>query len=100
MPPPNSPAVAIRVQVVANAANLGDSTGVFAGMTIAPLSGMKRYLTIGILVGAALLANVSTASAQRWGREATPRSGVCFYEDINFQGRYFCTPVGYAVEAV
>lgn len=61
---------------------------------------MKRYLTIGIFVGAALLTHVSTASAQRWGRDATPRSGVCFYEDINFQGRYFCTPVGYAVEGV
>ena len=51
-------------------------------------------------MGAALLTDVATASAQRWGREATPRSGVCFYDDINFQGRYFCTPVGYAVEGV
>ncbi len=74
--------------------------GVLDGTTIAPLGSMKRYLTIGILMGAALLTHVSTASAQRWGREATPRSGVCFYEDINFQGRYFCTPVGYDVEGV
>ena len=61
---------------------------------------MKRYTTIAILMGAAFLTHVSTASAQRWGREATPRSGVCFYEDINFQGRYFCTPVGFAIEGV
>ena len=61
---------------------------------------MKRYTTIGILVGAALLTGASTASAQRWGREATPRSGVCFYEDINFNGRYFCSPVGSATEGV
>ena len=61
---------------------------------------MKRYTTIGMLMGAALLAQVSTASAQRWGREATPRSGVCFYEDINFNGRYFCSPVGSVTEGV
>ena len=61
---------------------------------------MKRYTTIGILVGAALLTGASTASAQRWGREATPRSGVCFYEDINFNGRYFCSPVGSVTEGV
>jgi hypothetical protein len=61
---------------------------------------MKRYTTIGILVGAALLVQASIASAQRWGREATPRSGVCFYEDINFNGRYFCSPVGSVTEGV
>jgi hypothetical protein len=61
---------------------------------------MKGYTAIGILVGAALLAHASTASAQRWGREATPRSGVCFYEDINFNGRYFCSPVGAVTEGV
>jgi hypothetical protein len=55
---------------------------------------MGRYKTVGILMGAAMLANVSIASAQRWGREATPQSGACFYEDINFGGRYFCSPVG------
>ena len=61
---------------------------------------MKRYTTIGILMAAALLAHVSTASAQRWGRGATPRSGVCFYEDIHFDGRYFCSPVGSITEGV
>jgi hypothetical protein len=61
---------------------------------------MKRYTTIAMLMGAALLAQVSTASAQRWGREATPRAGVCFYEDINFNGRYFCSPVGSVTEGV
>jgi len=61
---------------------------------------MKRYTTIGMLMGVAILAQVSTASAQRWGREATPRSGVCFYENINFNGRYFCSPVGSVTEGV
>jgi len=36
--------------------------------------------------------------AQRWGREAQPRAGVCFYEDKNFGGRYFCSPTGLVVE--
>jgi hypothetical protein len=61
---------------------------------------MNRYKTVGILMGAALLANVSIASAQRWGREVTPQSGVCFYENINFGGRYFCSPVGSTTSAV
>ena len=55
---------------------------------------MRRYITLGLFISAAILGGVSNASAQRWGREATPRAGVCFYEDINFQGRYFCSPVG------
>lgn len=61
---------------------------------------MKRYPTIGMLMGAVLLAHVSTASAQRWGREAMPRSGACFYEDVHFSGRYFCSPVGSIMPSV
>jgi hypothetical protein len=61
---------------------------------------MKRNLTVGVLMGAAILTNVSIASAQRWGREATPQSGVCFYENINFGGRYFCSPVGSTTSSV
>jgi hypothetical protein len=55
---------------------------------------MTRYAGIGFLMCAALLTNVNSASAQRWGRENTPRAGACFYEDINFSGRYFCTAAG------
>lgn len=30
-----------------------------------------------------------------WGRtERTPQEGACFYEDVNFQGQYFCAPRG------
>jgi len=29
-----------------------------------------------------------------WGREAYPREGACFYEDVNFRGQYFCVPRG------
>lgn len=42
----------------------------------------------------------STASAQTWGRGAAPQAGACFYEDINYGGRYFCTQVGQAAERV
>ena len=59
---------------------------------------MRRYSTIGVLMAVALLTHAAPASAQRWGREALPRSGVCFYEDINFAGRYFCTAPGATAE--
>jgi len=42
----------------------------------------------------------STASAQQWGRGAYPGAGACFYEDINYNGRYFCTRAGEAAERV
>jgi hypothetical protein len=55
---------------------------------------MRRITTTALVLGAASLISVVPAYAQRWGREATPRSGVCFYEDINFGGRYFCSAAG------
>jgi hypothetical protein len=30
----------------------------------------------------------------RWGRESMPRVGVCFFENSNFQGQYFCVAQG------
>jgi len=53
-----------------------------------------RRMTTAFVLGAAFLLSVAPAYAQRWGREATPRSGVCFYQDINYGGRYFCSPAG------
>ena len=41
-----------------------------------------------------MLASVSSAFAQSWGREQRPRAGACFYEDVDYRGRYFCTPSG------
>jgi hypothetical protein len=29
-----------------------------------------------------------------WGRPEAPRSGACFYENPNFEGRYFCAAIG------
>jgi hypothetical protein len=46
-------------------------------------------------VGLFSLFIAGTASAQpRWGRERMPQSGACFYENINFGGRYFCVRPG------
>jgi len=35
-----------------------------------------------------------------WGRPDVPRSGACFYENPNFQGRYFCAAPGDSTEMV
>lgn len=37
-----------------------------------------------------VLAVAASTSAQTWGRPRVPQSGACFYEHINFEGRYFC----------
>lgn len=55
---------------------------------------MRRFITPGLVLGAAFIINIIPAYAQRWGREATTRAGACFYEDINFGGRYFCSSIG------
>jgi hypothetical protein len=54
----------------------------------------KRNLIV-LAVGALSLFGAVDASAQpRWGRERQPRAGACFYEDIEFRGRYFCVQPG------
>jgi len=55
---------------------------------------MRRSMTVAFVLAAAFLLTALPAHAQRWGRGATPRSGVCFYEDINYGGRYFCADAG------
>ena len=57
-------------------------------------------MTTPFVLGTAFLINVAPADAQRWGREATPRSGVCFYENINYGGRYFCSAAGTSTPGV
>src|SRR5689334_15437971 len=48
-----------------------------------------------VFIVGVILCGAGTASAQpRWGREATPRVGACFYEDRDFHGRYFCAAPG------
>ena len=57
-------------------------------------------MTTALALGAAFLLSVAPAYAQRWGRGPTPRSGVCFYEDINYGGRYFCSASGMSTSHV
>src|SRR5262245_1341616 len=49
---------------------------------------------IALMACGGLLATSSTVSAQRWGREAEPRNGACFYEDADYGGNYFCIRSG------
>ena len=55
---------------------------------------MWRSMTVASVLGAAFFINAAPAQAQRWGRGATPRSGVCFDQDINYGGHYFCDDAG------
>ena len=59
---------------------------------------MRQFTTALLLTAVIVLSHPPNAMAQRWGREAQPRAGVCFYEDKNFGGRYFCSPTGVVVE--
>jgi hypothetical protein len=47
------------------------------------------FSIVSIAAGFVLAAAVN-ASAQEWGRPRVPQSGACFYEHIDFGGRYFC----------
>jgi Peptidase inhibitor family I36/Domain of unknown function (DUF4214) len=55
---------------------------------------MRRHTTMGFAVAALTLVGSGGVSAQIWGRPDTPRSGVCFYEGVNFGGQYFCASTG------
>jgi Peptidase inhibitor family I36 len=57
---------------------------------------MNRWhvTTCGAVLGAILLVGSVSASAQTWGRPRVPSAGACFYEDIDFGGRYFCSRAG------
>jgi len=69
-------------------------SGLLHGSTAMKKTTMQR-LAASMLTGLSMLVLVApSASAQYWGRGAQPNSGACFYEDINYGGRYFCTRVG------
>ena len=50
-----------------------------------------RHLTLVAVALATLLVGVTAAHAQRWS--AIPSRGVCFYQDADYRGSYFCFPV-------
>ena len=55
---------------------------------------MKDQTKAGFLAVGLIVIGVASASGQNWGRPPVPETGACFYEDINFGGRYFCSRVG------
>jgi hypothetical protein len=52
-----------------------------------------QQTTTAFALTAALLAAIPSG-AQQWGHGNSPRDGVCFYEDRDFKGEYFCVSVG------
>jgi Peptidase inhibitor family I36 len=52
-----------------------------------------------LLAGGAILGAAPIATAQRLGGPE-PRSGACFYEDVNFRGDYFCLSAGSSLRAL
>lgn len=54
---------------------------------------MTRKLLVITGLFSLLCAQAATAQP-RWGRERMPDRGVCFYEDKDFKGRYFCLRAG------
>ena len=57
---------------------------------------MKYHTTVGLLGLGLILIGVAGASGQSWGRQPVPEAGACFYQDINYGGRYFCERIGAA----
>lgn len=55
---------------------------------------MVHGKTILLFTSGALLAAASAVTAQSWGSERPPRDGVCFYEDADYHGDYFCVRTG------
>lgn len=52
-------------------------------------------------IGLICLMWAATASAQpRWGHERFPDAGACFFENINFAGRYFCLRAGESLSSM
>ena len=47
--------------------------------------------TLGIF---SMLLAADAVAQPRWGRPTAPRSGACFYRDVNFEGDYFCASAG------
>jgi hypothetical protein len=50
-----------------------------------------RLINASVLAMCALLVGSADVAAQIQGRPAPPRNGVCFYDDVNYGGDYFCT---------
>jgi len=60
---------------------------------------MNRRALLLVLVGLSL-GWARAAAAQTWGHERTPSAGACFYEDIEYRGRYFCVHPGQVLRSL
>src|SRR5262245_39690104 len=63
------------------------------GKSMKNRAGLVHIVAVASMVGALVLSDATTASAQRrwgWGRPSVPRAGACFFRDANFQNDYFC----------
>jgi len=56
--------------------------------------------TIFALIASGTLLAVPASAAQRWGRGPVPDAGACFYQQPNYQGRYFCAREGEDMSAI
>ena len=54
----------------------------------------KRNLIVVVIGIFSVFRAVDAAAQPRWGRERVPQAGACFYENRDFQGRYFCVRPG------
>jgi hypothetical protein len=62
---------------------------------------MIHSLRVGVLIAGLIVIGFSSMFAQmRWGSAPVPSAGVCFYQDINFGGQYFCARPGESFAAV
>ena len=52
----------------------------------------RRRVMIVAAIG--LIGGGTSLFAQAWGRPGPPNIGACFYEHIEFGGRYFCSAIG------
>ena len=61
---------------------------------------MKRFSILvfasflGVAVMPAARASAAGAGERHWGSEKVPEAGVCFFQDKNMRGDYFCVPAG------
>lgn len=54
---------------------------------------MLNRTIFALLASGTVLATPALA-AQRWGRGPVPDAGACFYQQPNYEGRYFCARTG------
>jgi hypothetical protein len=60
-------------------------------MTMSTIKRVLLFTLASMLISAVVGVDPVLGAAQRrWGSEAMPQAGVCFFSDTNFRGRYFC----------